>query len=225
MVQNELDEHTLVERAETLSFPASVVEFMQVGGGGAGLLFCVGVEQFTLFTCLGYMHPSSCQGYIRQPSFGFPEPLRTNMQVPHTQTCALPPPSLPQTHTQGYIGQPSFGFPEPLRSRVLKGKATIEGRPGASLAPLNMDSLEYRLKEKYGGRAISKRDVLSAALYPKVGGRGGGAGGKWVAVVQGGSSWEGRWLPLTQGCQGHAQPLTLAAASPPPVFCFTPPGV
>jgi pyruvate carboxylase len=62
---------------------------------------------------------------------------------------------------------------------VLKGKATIEGRPGASLAPLNMDSLEYRLKEKYGNRAISKRDVLSAALYPKVGVGGCGWTGGW----------------------------------------------
>lgn len=29
MVQNDLNEHTLVEKADTLSFPASVVEFMQ----------------------------------------------------------------------------------------------------------------------------------------------------------------------------------------------------
>jgi pyruvate carboxylase len=51
---------------------------------------------------------------------------------------------------------------------VLKGKPTIEGRPGASLPSMNLDSLEARLKEKYGNRGISKRDVLSAALYPKV---------------------------------------------------------
>lgn len=47
MVQNDLDEHTLVEKAEQLSFPSSVVEFMQ--------------------------------GYIGQPSFGFPEPLRSRI--------------------------------------------------------------------------------------------------------------------------------------------------
>jgi hypothetical protein len=34
---------------------------------------------------------------------------------------------------QGLIGQPVGGFPEPLRSRVLKGKPSVEGRPGASL--------------------------------------------------------------------------------------------
>ncbi|GLC41025.1 hypothetical protein PLESTB_000951200 [Pleodorina starrii] len=97
MVQNNLDEHSLVTKAESLSFPSSVVEFMQ-----------------------------------------------------------------------GYLGQPSFGFPEPLRSRVLKGKHVIEGRPGASLAAMDLTGLEYRLKEKYGAGAIANRDVLSAALYPKV---------------------------------------------------------
>lgn len=47
MVQNELDEVSVVEKADQLSFPASVVEFMQ--------------------------------GYIGQPSFGFPEPLRSRV--------------------------------------------------------------------------------------------------------------------------------------------------
>lgn len=48
MVQNNLDEQSLVEKAEQLSFPGSVVEFMQ--------------------------------GYIGQPSFGFPEPLRSKVR-------------------------------------------------------------------------------------------------------------------------------------------------
>jgi len=42
------------------------------------------------------------------------------------------------------------------------------GRPGASLPAVNLTELESRLTEKYGRYAISKRDVLSAALYPKV---------------------------------------------------------
>eukprot|EP00878_Enallax_costatus_P025480 GHUV01027260.1.p1 GENE.GHUV01027260.1~~GHUV01027260.1.p1 ORF type:complete len:380 (+),score=161.84 GHUV01027260.1:249-1388(+) len=97
MVQNDLDEHSLVEKADTLSFPASVVEFMQ-----------------------------------------------------------------------GYIGQPSFGFPEPLRTKILKGRPTIEGRPGASMPPMELDNLEARLVDRYGRQNITQRDVLSAALYPKV---------------------------------------------------------
>ena len=37
------------------------------------------------------------------------------------------------------------------------------------MPPLDLNTKEYRLKEKYGGAAaINKRDVLSAAMYPKV---------------------------------------------------------
>jgi pyruvate carboxylase len=73
---------------------------------------------------------------------------------------------------QGYLGQPPFGWPEPLRSAVLKGRPVVEGRPGASLPPLNLDALLNRLRDKYpasdGASAITHRDVLSAALYPQV---------------------------------------------------------
>lgn len=47
MVQNDLTRETLLERAEDLSFPNSVIEYMQ--------------------------------GYIGQPPYGFPEPLRTHV--------------------------------------------------------------------------------------------------------------------------------------------------
>mmetsp|Transcript_38533 Transcript_38533/g.108941 ORF Transcript_38533/g.108941 Transcript_38533/m.108941 type:complete len:1254 (+) Transcript_38533:126-3887(+) len=99
MVQNNLNEASVVEQAESLSFPSSVVEFMQ-----------------------------------------------------------------------GYLGQPPFGFPEPLRTRMLKGKEIIEGRPGASIKPGNLIDLKTGLQEKWGrtGNDISERDVLSAAMYPKV---------------------------------------------------------
>ena len=37
------------------------------------------------------------------------------------------------------------------------------------MPPLDLNTKEYRLKEKYGNAAaINKRDVLSAAMYPKV---------------------------------------------------------
>ena len=98
MVSNAIeDEHTLVERAESLSLPSSVVEFLQ-----------------------------------------------------------------------GHIGHPVGGFPEPLRSRVVKDKPVIDGRPGASLDPINMNDLHTALREKHEGCKISHRDLLSAAMYPKV---------------------------------------------------------
>ncbi|XP_058054688.1 pyruvate carboxylase, mitochondrial isoform X1 [Anopheles bellator] len=95
MVQNHLTADQVLERAEELSFPKSVVEFLQ-----------------------------------------------------------------------GAIGTPHGGFPEPLRSRVLKDMPRIEGRPGAQLAPLDLDALKKSLLESHPD--VSDRDVMSAALYPQV---------------------------------------------------------
>ncbi|MCA9681481.1 MAG: pyruvate carboxylase, partial [Myxococcales bacterium] len=96
MVQNDLDEAAVREKAETLSFPRSVVEFFQ-----------------------------------------------------------------------GYLGVPHGGFPEPLRSQVTRGLEQIEGRPGASMPPLDLQELRRKLEDKWGGH-IREVDVLSAALYPQV---------------------------------------------------------
>ncbi|KAL0123604.1 hypothetical protein PUN28_005844 [Cardiocondyla obscurior] len=67
---------------------------------------------------------------------------------------------------QGAIGEPHGGFPEPLRSKVLKDMPRVQGRPGASLAPLNFDALKKELKESHPH--VSEKDVMSAALYPSV---------------------------------------------------------
>ena len=98
LVANNLDEKSLLEKADTLSFPTSVVEYFQ-----------------------------------------------------------------------GYLGQPVGGFPEPLRSKVVKGKDIINGRPGASLPELDLSKLQNDLARKHvGRRAITHKDTLAAALYPKV---------------------------------------------------------
>ncbi|XP_046301080.1 pyruvate carboxylase, mitochondrial isoform X1 [Marmota monax] len=68
---------------------------------------------------------------------------------------------------QGYIGVPHGGFPEPFRSKVLKDLPRVEGRPGASLPPLNLQALEKELVERHG-EEITPEDVLSAAMYPDV---------------------------------------------------------
>ncbi len=96
MVQNDLSESDVVERAETLSFPTSVVEFFQ-----------------------------------------------------------------------GYLGEPYGGFPEPLRTRVLHGKSTFTGRPGATLEPVDFDGLRRKLRDTHGPH-IREVDLLSSVMYPKV---------------------------------------------------------
>uniref|UniRef100_H2YA21 Pyruvate carboxylase n=1 Tax=Ciona savignyi TaxID=51511 RepID=H2YA21_CIOSA len=79
--------------------------------------------------------------------------------------------SLPQSvidMMKGLIGYPPGGFPEPLRSKViLRGESPIEGRPGASMPPVDFDSLKQELVEEHGN-SITEEDVMSAAMYPKV---------------------------------------------------------
>uniref|UniRef100_A0A8C3JBC5 Carboxylase conserved domain-containing protein n=1 Tax=Calidris pygmaea TaxID=425635 RepID=A0A8C3JBC5_9CHAR len=68
---------------------------------------------------------------------------------------------------QGHIGSPPGGFPEPFRSRVLKDLPRVEGRPGASLPPLDFEALGKELGARHGAPPAPE-DLLSAALYPKV---------------------------------------------------------
>ncbi|KAI5104376.1 pyruvate carboxylase, mitochondrial [Silurus meridionalis] len=68
---------------------------------------------------------------------------------------------------QGHIGIPHGGFPEPFRSKVLKSLPRIEGRPGASLPPMDFKKLEADLRVAHG-KDITPEDVISAAMYPKV---------------------------------------------------------
>ncbi|TPX62454.1 pyruvate carboxylase [Spizellomyces sp. 'palustris'] len=81
--------------------------------------------------------------------------------------------SFPQSvleYYQGYLGIPPGGFPEPLRSRILEAKRLpkIEGRPGATMAPLDIAELKRDLEERWGEGAVRDEDVISSALYPKV---------------------------------------------------------
>ncbi|KAI4886328.1 hypothetical protein NFI96_017643 [Prochilodus magdalenae] len=68
---------------------------------------------------------------------------------------------------QGHIGIPHGGFPEPFRSKVLKSLPRVEGRPGASLPPLDFQKLETDLRAAHSTE-ITPEDVMSAAMYPKV---------------------------------------------------------
>ncbi|XP_076851936.1 pyruvate carboxylase, mitochondrial-like [Brachyhypopomus gauderio] len=68
---------------------------------------------------------------------------------------------------QGHIGIPHGGFPEPFRSKVLKSLPRVEGRPGASLPPMDFQKLEAELRTAHG-TTVTAEDVMSAAMYPKV---------------------------------------------------------
>ncbi|XP_065159074.1 pyruvate carboxylase, mitochondrial isoform X3 [Atheta coriaria] len=80
--------------------------------------------------------------------------------------------SLPKSvveYLQGWIGQPYGGFPEPFRSKVLRNMPRIEGRPGASMEPLDFGKLKDELRASVPADfPVTDKDIMSAALYPKV---------------------------------------------------------
>ena len=72
-------------------------------------------------------------------------------------------------YLQGKLGQPEGGLPEQLQKAVVKDRPLVTGRPGQDMAAMNLKSLEAQLRDKYEWRAeTDARNVLSAALYPKV---------------------------------------------------------
>ena len=68
---------------------------------------------------------------------------------------------------RGELGRMPGGFPEPLASKILKGEAPIEGRPGAVLPPADFADERARA-EKETGWTLSDGDVYSWLFYPKV---------------------------------------------------------
>lgn len=86
----------------------------------------------------------------------------------------LPLPNSVVEYMQGALGPPPGGYPEPFRTNVLKGRplkdgrACFEGRPGSELPSYDFESAEKNLKEAYGEKRITRKEVLSHALYPSV---------------------------------------------------------
>ncbi len=68
---------------------------------------------------------------------------------------------------KGELGFPADGFPPALQSKVLKGKPPLQGRPGASLAPVDLDAARAEA-EKALGVTLSDADLASYLMYPKV---------------------------------------------------------
>ena len=68
---------------------------------------------------------------------------------------------------RGDLGQPHGGFPEGLQKKVLKGAAPLTERPGATLAPLDLDKARVEIEQRTN-RPVVDRDLSSFTLYPKV---------------------------------------------------------
>jgi pyruvate carboxylase len=68
---------------------------------------------------------------------------------------------------EGRLGPPPGGFPEALQKRILRGRKPIEGRPGASLPPVNFAAARKDV-ERQVGRPVNDRELVSYLLYPRV---------------------------------------------------------
>ena len=68
---------------------------------------------------------------------------------------------------RGDLGRPADGFPTELQRKVLKGKPPIEGRPGATLPPVDLQLVKGDA-EKAIGRELSEQELASLLMYPKV---------------------------------------------------------
>ena len=71
------------------------------------------------------------------------------------------------SYFEGMMGQPEGGFPPRLKELVLKGKPSIDCRPGELLPDEDFEADRVYLKELLGYEP-SMRQILSYALYPKV---------------------------------------------------------
>jgi pyruvate carboxylase len=67
----------------------------------------------------------------------------------------------------GELGQTPGGFPAALQRKVLRGRAPLEGRPGETLPPANLEA-ERAAVEKAIERKASERDLASYLMYPDV---------------------------------------------------------
>ncbi|MBR2575852.1 MAG: pyruvate carboxylase [Firmicutes bacterium] len=71
------------------------------------------------------------------------------------------------SYFEGMMGQPEGGFPPRLKELVLKGKPSIDCRPGELLPPEDFEADRVHLRDLLGYEP-SIRQILSYALYPKV---------------------------------------------------------
>jgi pyruvate carboxylase len=67
----------------------------------------------------------------------------------------------------GSLGQPEGGWPKRLQRIVLRNQTAIEGRPGASLAPIDFDGVTADIARQIG-RTPSADETLSYVMYPDV---------------------------------------------------------
>ncbi|TNN83863.1 Pyruvate carboxylase, mitochondrial [Liparis tanakae] len=171
MVQNNLTRAEVEERADELSFPLSVVEFLQ---GYIGIPHGGFPEPFRSKRGSGQERQEAEEGdggregenreAISAKSefkkYDYRQKSSTSLRgiaLGNKTFC-----SLCHQKRKKSVGKKVIRSPE-----VLKSLTRIEGRPGASLPPMDFTALEEGLRAAHG-EDITPEDVMSAAMYPKV---------------------------------------------------------
>lgn len=144
MVANKLTEAQVHEQAGTLSFPQSVIEYLQgylgIPAGGFPEPFRSNVREPT------GMDDACAGAAVTRPRRDSP------FQPALTFVAAAGVPFVLQV----------------LRGRKLpNGKECFEGRPGAELPALDFGRVERDMKERFG-EGVRDVDVMSYVMYPKV---------------------------------------------------------
>jgi pyruvate carboxylase len=80
---------------------------------------------------------------------------------------ALTPPNSVVEMFAGSLGQPDGGWPKRLKRIVLRNQTAVEGRPGASLAPIDFDVVTADLGRQIGRTPLAD-ETLSYVMYPDV---------------------------------------------------------
>ena len=68
---------------------------------------------------------------------------------------------------RGALGRPPGGWPEGIQRKVLRGEKPLEERPGAALAPVDLEAVRAEVATRLD-RPIDREDLMGHLMYPKV---------------------------------------------------------
>ena len=69
---------------------------------------------------------------------------------------------------KGNLGQPHGGWPKGISHKVLKGETASTARPGAGMAPVDLEAVRAKVTAELNGFKIDDEDLNGYLMYPKV---------------------------------------------------------
>ncbi|MGL4310615.1 MAG: pyruvate carboxylase subunit B, partial [Paracoccaceae bacterium] len=69
---------------------------------------------------------------------------------------------------KGNLGQPPGGWPAGITAKVLKGEKPSTARPGAGMAPVDLETVRARISSELEGARVDDEDLNGYLMYPKV---------------------------------------------------------